>query len=211
MPHSKRSTFHDAEQRLSAADAVMRELIQTHGPCRLTPNDDAFYVLCDSIISQQLSVKASATILRRFCALFPNDAPTPELVYSCPAEQLRAAGCSNAKVNYLKDLARHFLEGLLRPETFPTLDDRALIATLTRVKGIGTWTAEMYCIFALNRPDILATDDLGLRKAIKNLYGFADLPKAQETLEIGEQWRPFRSVASWYLWRSLDNAPKATQ
>ena len=211
MPRPKRSPFYDAERHLSAADATMRELIAVHGTCRLTPNDDAFTVLCDSIISQQLSVKASATILRRFCALFPDDAPTPELVLSCDDERLRSVGCSNAKVRYIKDLARHFAEGLLRPDEFPTMDDDALIRTLTSVKGIGRWTAEMYCIFALNRLDILATDDLGLRKAIKNLYGFPELPTAKETLETGEKWRTFRSVASWYLWRSLVNAPKTKE
>lgn len=197
-----------AEKYLANADPVMKALIKTHGQCLLKPHEDIFYVLCDSIISQQLSVKASATIVKRFCALFPLESPSAELLVGLPDEILRGVGCSGAKGRYLKDLAAKFLDGTLQPHTFSALDDEALIETLVQVKGIGRWTAEMFLIFSLNRLDVMATDDLGLRKAMMNLYGLPELPKRSTMLDISEAWKPYRSVASWYLWRSLDNEPK---
>jgi DNA-3-methyladenine glycosylase II len=194
-----------AEKFLAKADPVMKMLIKAHGSCLLKPHENTFYVLCDSIISQQLSVKASATIVKRFCALFPQDTPSAELLLGVPEDVLRGVGCSGAKGRYLKDLAAKFLDGTLQPQHFSTLDDEALIETLVQVKGIGRWTAEMFLIFSLNRLDVMATDDLGLRKAMMNLYNLPELPKRSPMLDISEVWKPYRSVASWYLWRSLDN------
>jgi DNA-3-methyladenine glycosylase II len=202
------SPLQAAEEHLSRVDAKMGALIQTHGECRLKPQKDAFLVLCDAIISQQLSVKAAATIVKRFCALFPNETPNPHDVIALPDDVLRGVGCSFAKVKYLKDLSEKFQDGTLNPKKFSKLDDEDLIQLLTQVKGIGRWTAEMYLIFSLNRLDVMATDDLGLRKGMMNVYGLAELPKRSQMLEVSDVWRPYRSVASWYLWRSLDNEPK---
>lgn len=206
MTKSSKPRFADAESHLTKADPVMKRLIGERGHCTLKPHNDTFYILCDSIISQQLSVKASATILKRFCSLFPKETPTPELVLKLDDEDIRAVGCSNAKVRYVKDLATKFLDGTLKPKQFSQLDDEDLIKTLVQVKGIGRWTAEMYLIFSLNRLNVMAVDDLGLRKAMMQLYDLPAMPKPSEMLAIAEKWHPYRSIASWYLWRSLDNA-----
>lgn len=205
MAKSLKPLFTDAETHLAYADPLMKRLIAERGHCTLKPHKDTFYVLCDSIISQQLSVKASATILKRFCNLFPKDIPTPELVLKFNDEDIRAVGCSNAKVRYIKDLAEKFLDGTLKPKQFSSMEDEELIKALTAVKGIGRWTAEMYLIFSLNRPNVMAVDDLGLRKAMMQLYELPEMPKPAQMLAIAEQWQPYRSIASWYLWRSLDN------
>ncbi len=207
MPSTPKARFEDAEKHISKVDPVMKRWIAATGHCTLQPNTDAFFVLCDSIISQQLSVKASGTILKRFCALFPNDIPTPELVEQTEDEKIRAIGCSQAKARYLKDLAAKFLDGTLKPKQFSRLDDETLIKTLTQVKGIGRWTAEMYLIFSLNRLDVLAVDDLGLRKGMKILYGLSTMPTPKEMTDIAEAWKPYRSIGSWYLWKSVDTEP----
>ena len=208
MPTKQSSAFHAAEQHLAKADPSMKALIKAHGSCRLKPQKDYFLVLCDAIISQQLSVKAAATIVARFCALFPKEMPTPALVLGMPDDIVRGVGCSGAKVRYIKDLAANFESKTLKPKQFSTLGDEELIELLTQVKGIGRWTAEMFLIFSLNRLDVMATDDLGLRKGMMKVYGLPDLPKRAQMLEIAEVWKPYRSIASWYLWRSLDNEPK---
>jgi DNA-3-methyladenine glycosylase II len=197
--------FEAAQKHIADADPIMGLVIEKHGHCTLTPHKDTFFVLCDSIISQQLSVKASATILKRFCALFPKDTPTPELVLKLDDEDIRAVGCSGAKTRYLKDLATKFFDGTLEPKKFSKMSDEDLITTLTQVKGIGRWTAEMYLIFSLNRLDVMAVDDLGLRKAMMLLYELPEMPKPSTMLAIAEKWQPYRSIASWYLWRVLDN------
>lgn len=196
-----------AEKFLAKADPVMQNLISTHGKCLLKPQKDMFLVLCDSIISQQISVKAAAAIMKRFCTLFPKETPTPSLLLDLPDEVVRGVGCSGSKVKYVKDLAEKFENGTLRPNEFSRLDDEELIKTLIQVKGIGRWTAEMFLIFSLNRMDVMATDDYGLRKAMMQLYGLPDMPKRKQMLDISEAWKPYRSVASWYLWRSHDNEP----
>lgn len=206
MAKSTKLLFEEAEKHLAKADPVMKCLISERGHCTLKPHKDTFYVLCDAIISQQLSVKASATIVKRFCALFPKDTPTPELVLKVDNEDIRAVGCSNAKVRYVKDLAEKFLDGTLKPKQFSRMEDGDLITALVQVKGIGRWTAEMYLIFSLNRPNVMAVDDLGLRKAMMVLYKLPEMPKPAQMLAIAEKWQPYRSIASWYLWRSLDNA-----
>ncbi len=203
-----RETLTKAEKHLAKSDSVMKTLIKKHGECRLQPQSDAFFVLCDSIISQQISVKAAAAIMKRFVALFPKEQPDPALLLGLPDEVVRAVGCSNSKVKYLKDLAGKFHDGTLKPKKFAVLEDEELIKTLTQVKGIGRWTAEMFLIFSLNRMDVMATDDYGLRKAMMLLYNMPEMPKRAPMLELAEAWKPYRSVASWYLWRSLDNEPK---
>ncbi|TAE28593.1 MAG: DNA-3-methyladenine glycosylase 2 family protein [Candidatus Kapaibacterium sp.] len=202
-----KEAFSKAEEHLAKADPVMKELIRKHGECRLKPQADAFFVLCDSIISQQISVKAAAAIMKRFVALFPKEKPEPALLLVLPDEIVRAVGCSSSKVKYLKDLAEKFHDKTLKPKKLVALEDEELIKTLTQVKGIGRWTAEMFLIFSLNRLDVMATDDYGLRKAMMLLYNMPEMPKRAIMLELAEAWKPYRSVASWYLWRSLDNEP----
>ncbi len=197
--------FLEAEKHIANADLKLAGIIDERGHCTLKPQKDYFFVLCDSIISQQLSVKASATIVKRFEALFPHNKPTPELVLQLPHEHIRGVGCSAGKTLYIKDLAAKFTDTTIKPAKLKAMSDDDIILLLTQVKGIGRWTAEMFLMFSLNRPDVLPVDDLGIRKAIMSIYGLDALPKAKEIQEIGEVWKPYRTIASWYLWRSLNN------
>ena len=170
---------------------------------------DAWKALAGSIMGQQISVHAARAIRNHVAALGENDEfPTPPQLLNLPDETLRGAGLSGNKVMALRDLARHFVEEKIAHDKFAKMDDEAIIAALLPIRGIGRWTAEMFLIFSLGRPDVLAVDDWGLRMAAKRLYELDEPPKAAEFREFGEKWRPFRSVASWYLWRSLDNEPK---
>jgi DNA-3-methyladenine glycosylase II len=193
-----------AVDHLRAADAVLRVVIDRVGPIHPAPDPDLWRSLVGSIISQQLSVKAAATIEGRVAALAEADGfPGPEQLLTLPEEHLRACGLSQAKTRYVRDLAAHWLDGSLPHETLPSLPDEEVIATLTRVKGIGRWTAEMVLIFSLGRPDVLPVDDLGFRSAVQRAYSLAERPRAAELHALGEPWRPFRSAATLYLWRSL--------
>jgi DNA-3-methyladenine glycosylase II len=184
---------------------VMKRLIKEHGHCTITPKEDHFFVLCDSIISQQLSVKASNTILKRFQAAL-GDLVTPETVLAAPDEILRGVGCSGAKVRYLKDLARHFADGLLDTQAFTALTDDEITQRLVAVKGIGVWTAQMFMMFALCREDLFAPDDVGLQNALRAEYGLDVKATSKKALvEFAARWQPHRTVACWYLWRSLNN------
>jgi DNA-3-methyladenine glycosylase II len=188
-----------AEHHLGHADPVMAKLITTHGVCRIgKTRRDPFDTLATSIISQQLSVKAADTIEKRVRALMP--AFDPVAVLAVSHESLRSAGLSNGKAKYLHALANHIIDGKLDFAAFKRYPDDQVIESLTQVSGIGKWTAEMFLIFGLRRPDVLATGDVALQRAVRNLYG------ARKTLEqVGKKWRPYASVASWYLWRSLEN------
>jgi DNA-3-methyladenine glycosylase II len=191
-----------AETYLSKKDKHLKKLIAKHGPCKIKPHSKYFVSLCDAIISQQLSVKASATIERRFHELFSKGQATPKETIQYSAEQLRSVGVSNQKAKYLISLAEHFLDGTINPLQLKRLSDEEIIAALTAVKGIGKWTAEMFLIFTLGRPDVFSVGDLGLRNAVKKLY---NIHTHNEIEEFAERWKPHRSVASWYLWRSLEN------
>ena len=191
-----------AETYLAKKDKHLKKLIAKHGHCKIKPHTKYFVTLCDAIISQQLSVKASATIESRFHALFGKGSATPEETIKFSTEELRAVGVSNQKAKYLISLAEHFLDGTINPHKLKRLSDEEVIAALTTVKGIGKWTAEMFLIFSLGRPDIFSVGDLGLRNAVKNIYG---IEKYDEIERHAERWKPHRSVASWYLWRSLEN------
>jgi DNA-3-methyladenine glycosylase II len=194
---------------LSAADPVMARLINERGPLQLSYTTDYFFTLLDAIASQQLSSKAAATIVSRIKALVPHrDAPDPQSILDLPDEALRTAGLSWKKVSYVKDLARHVASGELDLEHISQMEDEAIIKELVAVKGIGRWTAEMFLIFSLARPDVMAVDDYGLQVAMQRLYNLPTLPKPAAMREIAEPWRPYRSYASLYLWRSLDNSPK---
>lgn len=188
---------------LRAADPVMARAIDAVGPCRLTLEADIFYALVDAIVSQQISIKAAASILKRVCALYaPDPFPTPARLAATPDDDLRSAGCSRAKVLYLKDLAAHIVAGSVDLEQLPRLPDEEIIKTLVAVKGIGRWTAEMLLIFSLGRLDVWPVDDLGIVIAAQGLYDLPARPKRKELLALGEPWRPYRTIASWYLWQS---------
>jgi DNA-3-methyladenine glycosylase II len=200
--------YEKARRLLARRDPVIRDLIRRHGPCGLADaqHEDAFTALTHSIISQQLSTKAAATIARRFDALFGGK-PTPLAVSLVDDAQLRAVGLSSQKIRYMRDLCSRVANGSLTLEKVNELSDEDVIQSLTQIKGIGRWTAEMFLMFRLHRPDVLPVDDLGILKAVQRAYGLRKLPRAERLTKIGEPWRPYRSVACWYLWASLENKP----
>jgi DNA-3-methyladenine glycosylase II len=182
--------------------------MRRHGPCGLAAaqRTDPFVALSHAIVSQQLSTKAAATIARRVDALC-GGTPTAAAVAACTDEQLRSAGLSGQKIRYLRDLCERVAGGSLALHALESLPDEAVIEALTAVKGIGRWTAEMFLMFRLYRPDVLPLGDLGIARAVQRAYGLRKAPTAQRLTRIGEPWRPYRSVACWYLWASLENAP----
>jgi DNA-3-methyladenine glycosylase II len=189
---------------LRRADPVLAAVIERVGPFEPSHEPDVWWSLVDAIASQQLSVKAASTIVGRLRSLGANGSPpAPDRVLVIPDEELRACGLSRAKVAYVKDLAGRFATGTLSAERIRRLDDDTVVAELTAVKGIGRWTAEMILIFTLGRPDVLPVDDLGLRTAVQRAFELPDRPPPAEVSRIGEAWRPYRSIATLYLWRSL--------
>jgi DNA-3-methyladenine glycosylase II len=197
-----------ARRLLMGRDPVLGAIIRANGPCGLAEvqRDDPFHALVEAIVSQQLSSKAAATIFGRFVALFPGGGfPAPDAIVASSIESLRGAGLSRQKIGYIHDLCRRILDGSLRLGALGRMDDEAVINALTEVKGIGRWTAEMFLMFKLHRPDVLPVDDLGIVKAVQRAYGLRKPPRPDRIRRIGEAWRPYRSVASWYLWASLGN------
>lgn len=196
-----------ARRHLMKSDPRLRDVIKRVGPCGLhsAAPKDPFITLCLSIASQQLSTKAAATIFRRFEDLFPDRKPTPERVMTLSDDQLRACGFSRAKAAFVKDLAAHVLDGRLDLKGLRKHSDEEVMKQLIAVKGIGRWTAEIFLMFRLGRPDVLPADDLGLMTAVQRLYGMRTRPDAKKLRKLGEAWRPHRSVASWYLWETLNN------
>jgi DNA-3-methyladenine glycosylase II len=197
-----------ARRLLARRDPVMAALIRQHGQCGLADaqHEDPFTALVHAIISQQLSSKAAATIAGRFDALF-GGRPTPRRVAQVSDAQLRAIGLSGQKLRYIRDLCGRVEDGSLPLGRIEALPDDAVIDALTQVKGIGRWTAEMFLMFRLHRPDVLPVGDLGIVKAVQRNYRLRKAPNPERLAKIGEPWRPFRSVACWYLWASLDNVP----
>jgi DNA-3-methyladenine glycosylase II len=195
-----------ARKHLSKADPKLGLLIKRVGPCRLhaVAPRDPFEALCMSIASQQLSTKAAATIFGRFCDLFPDRKPTPERVMTLSDEEIRAAGFSRAKMTFVRDLAMHVSNGTLDLKGLKQHPDDEVMRQLVAVKGIGRWTAEIFLMFRLGRPDILPADDLGLMNAVQRAYGLRTRPDAKRLRKLGEAWKPYRSIAAWYLWQSLD-------
>ena len=203
-----------ATAALAAADPVLARVIAAVGPCTLHPRRDYFVVLCQSIFSQQISVAGATTLFGRFRDQFPQRRPTPPrtitFLTTADADLIKWCGLSRQKQAYLLDLARHFDGRKLPTARFPRMDDEQIIESLTAIRGIGRWTAEMFLIFVLNRPDVLPVDDLGLRKGFQRAYGQPNLPALAYLRQRGELWRPFRSVATWYLWRLPHPWPPAT-
>ncbi len=199
----------EAVEHLRRSEPVLSRVIDRVGPFTPSHEPDLWRSLVSSIISQQLSVKAAATIEGRVAALANGgDFPTPQELLALPGETLRACGLSGAKMRYVQDLSSKWLDGTLRHDLIPALSDEEVIAELTRVKGIGRWTAEMVLIFTLQRPDVLPVDDLGFRTAVQRAYELAERPGAAELQRLAEPWRPYRSLATLYLWRSLAVVPQ---
>ena len=196
-----------AVAHLKRADPVLAEVIARVGPCRLTPRAEGthFDALVRSIVFQQLSGKAASTILGRVHAHYGNRPPTAEEILATPDEPLRAAGLSRQKLGYLRDFAARVASGEVPLHDIDHLDDDAIIDHLVRVKGIGRWTVQMFLMFRLGRPDVLPELDLGIQNAIKKAYRKRKRPTPKDVKKIGAKWRPYATVASWYLWRSLEN------
>lgn len=202
--------YRKAERLLAERDPVLRRIIASCGRCGLarSQREDPFVALVEAIVWQQLSGKAAATIYARVLALLPDGGPpTPSALVALPEPALRAAGLSRAKTAYVRDLATKVLEGSVHLDALDHLDDDAVIAELTKVKGIGTWTAHMFLMFRLHRPDVLPVGDVGIVNAITRAYGLRRPPTPERMRKLAEPWRPYRSVACWYLWASLDVVP----
>lgn len=195
-----------AAAHLHHHDSRLRPLIDTHGLPTIRPHTDYFQALAGSIIPQQLSTKAAASITRRFIDNFDGTFPTPAAVLATSDEALRGTGLSRSKITYIKNLSRHICDGSLAFNDLVANDDELIIARLTDVKGIGAWTAHMFLIFCLGRLNILAHGDLGIRSGIRHIYGLSELPAPHEVVSLAAQqeWAPYRSVACWYIWRALD-------
>jgi len=200
--------YSKARRLLARRDPILRDLMREHGPCGLAERQhtDPFKALIRAIVGQQLSTKAAATIFARFESLY-DTFPTPPMVSATSDEKLRGVGLSTQKAGYLRDLCRCIECGTLPIDALDRLDDEAVIESLTKVKGVGRWTAEMFLIFRLQRPDVLPVGDLGIVKAVQRAYSLRKAPTPERLTRIGEAWRPYRSVACWYLWASLNNNP----
>ena len=198
--------YRRARRLLLRRDPVLAAVIRKHGACGLASAQraDHFSALVRAITGQQLSTKAASTIYARLAALMPGGV-TPGALSTLTDDQMRTVGMSRQKISYFRDLSEKALSGAVPLDALDGLSDDEVIAALTRVKGIGRWSAEMFLMFRLHRPDVLPVDDLGIVNAVKNVYRLRKPPTAERIRKIGEAWRPYRSVASWYLWRSLDN------
>ncbi len=203
--------FRRAVTHLKKSDPVMARIIAAVGPCRFKVRSEGthYEAVFRSILYQQLAGPAALAIHRRVQALFGGRDPAPEDLLGTPDDALRGAGLSRQKLAYLQDLSARTVSGEVDIHTVHELPDAEVITTLTRVKGVGRWTAEMFLMFRLGRPDILPDLDLGVRSAIKRAYRLRKLPSAERVHQIGAKWSPYRSVAAWYLWRSLDDDAKS--
>ena len=199
----------EACRHLARRDRVMKKLIPKFGEARLASRGDAFTTLARSIVGQQISVKAAQSVWDRFAAAVGGRSThlAPERVVALKPERMRAAGLSARKCEYLLDLAGHFAGGRVHVGQWAEMDDEAIIEELVAIRGIGRWTAEMFLIFHLLRPDVLPLDDIGLLRGISHNYFSGEPVSRAEARELGEGWAPFRSVATWYIWRSLDPLP----
>jgi DNA-3-methyladenine glycosylase II len=195
-------SIEQAQRHLRKRDPVMRRLIDAVGPFTLRLDRDRFRMLVRSIISQQISGKAAKSIRERLEALIAPERISPHNLAALSVAELRSAGVSPQKAGYLHDLAAKVDSGAVRLHRVARMSDDEVIAELVQVKGIGVWTAQMCLMFSLGRLDVFPHDDLGIRAALKNLYGLADLPDKETSIEIARPWRPFATIASWYCWRS---------
>jgi len=191
---------------LCSVDQHLAKIIKNVGSYTLQKRNDSYLSLIEAIIYQQLTGKAASTIYSRFLKYFDSHIPGPHQILSSPEVKLRAnVGLSRMKIAYLKDLAAHIADGRLNLNDLTSMTDEDVITQLTKVKGIGRWTAEMFLIFCLGREDVLPVTDLGLKNAIKRTYLLDELPKPDKMIEIANPWRPYRSIATWYMWKSSSN------
>lgn len=202
-PHQK------AQRHLARRDEVLKQLIRQVGPCTLCHNPDHFGLLVRSIVAQQISIHAARAISARLEKAAGRSGLTPRRILRLSDEVLRAAGLSAGKARSLRDLATRAHSGDIPLDSLTTMDDEEVIAALVPVYGIGRWTAQMFLIFSLGRPNVLPVDDYGLRAGIRNQYGLKELPKRKEIEGLAEPWHPYCSIATWYMWRSLGNVPQA--
>ncbi len=194
----------EATAHLARADARLARVIAAHGPCTIAPRGDPYRYLVRSILYQQLAGKAAATIERRFKAGFGGRIPPPATLAAQRDAKLRSYGLSRQKAAAVKAVGAAFDGGLVNARRIPHLDDDAIVASVTQIRGVGEWTAHMLLMFALGRPDVLPVGDYGVRKGAQKLYRLRDLPKPDRLAKLAEPWRPFRTVGSWYLWRALE-------
>jgi DNA-3-methyladenine glycosylase II len=190
---------------LKKSDPVMGAIIERVGPYKIEYREPVFQTLVRSIVYQQLNGKAALTIFNRLAAAAKADPLTPDSILKLRPAKMRTLGLSKQKMTYIRELARLTRKGEVAFERLPELENDVIVEQLTRVKGVGVWTVHMFLMFALRRHDVLPTGDLGIRMAMKKAYGLAELPKPAEMEKIAAAWRPWSSVACWYLWRSLDN------
>ena len=195
-----------AARHFRKADPVITAVVKQVGPCTLKPQRDRFNMLVRSIISQQISTSAARSIRAKLEALIAPEKVSPEVLARFSLEQLKSAGLSSQKATYLHDLAAKAADGTVRLKMIGRRKDEEVIEELVQVKGIGRWTAQMFLIFSLGRPDVFPPDDLGIKVALRNLYGLADLPTRAEAHALAARWSPHSTFATWYLWRSLDLA-----
>jgi DNA-3-methyladenine glycosylase II len=203
------------DRYLMRADKVLRRVMEERGPIdpaidRRGSRPDPWEALARAIVGQQLSTRAARSIWEKLQGQFGGRTPKPEELLRKRKPTLRKAGLSNAKVDFLRDLAQHVKDGRLDLKAIGKLPDEDVIAELIEVKGVGRWTAEMFLIFHLARPDVVSVGDLGIRRAVQISYGMDDLPGPEELEKLAEEWRPHRTLACLYLWRSLDNTPVET-
>ena len=198
-----------ARRLLLRRDPILAAIIREHGPCGLSAAQraDHFSALVRAIVFQQLSTKAASTIYSRLVALLPGGELTPAALAAVSDEQLRSAGISRQKAGYLRDLCQKVSTKFVPLDDLEHMDDEQVIAALTAIKGIGRWSAEMFLMFRLHRPDVFPIGDLGIVNAVMKAYRLRKKPSPDRLRRLGENWKPYRSVASWYLWRSLGNAP----
>lgn len=199
-----------AAEYLEARDPILAQVIQKYGPPKIQPHRNYYEALVGEIISQQLSVKAARSIHERFLSLFGGTFPQPAAILQKEIEDLRKAGLSRAKAAYIRDLASQVISGNVQFEQLDMLSNHDITEELTRVKGIGEWTAHMFLMFCMGRLDILAHGDLGIRVGIRELYGLDSLPTPEDVKEIAaaHHWHPYETVACWYIWASRDNKPE---
>ncbi|MBL0089195.1 MAG: DNA-3-methyladenine glycosylase 2 family protein [Ideonella sp.] len=209
VPEVTPAFWDDACRHLTKRDRVMRKLIPQFGEARLQSKGDAFTTLARSIVGQQISVKAAQSVWERFVLVVGGASSrlAPTAVMKLSVEALRGAGLSGRKAEYLLDLARHFDAGSVHVRQWQQMEDQTIIDELVAIRGIGRWTAEMFLIFHLMRPDVMPLDDIGLIKGISQNYFSGEPVSRAEAREVGDAWAPYRSVATWYIWRSLDPLP----
>ncbi len=204
MPNLDPQLLEDAHQHLTTCDDVLAQVIHEIGPCTLNRQTNRYRNLLRAIVGQQISAAAAKAVFKKLEAAVPSKTLNPEAVSQLSIDDLRGAGLSSQKVRYVQDLTEHVLDKRLNLRSLHFKTDTEVIALLTDVKGIGEWTAHMFLMFSLGRPDVMPWGDLGIQVAIRNLYGFGELPTKAECLEISQPWRPYATIASWYLWETVD-------